>query len=210
MNSITALNLGGDQRLLLRNGGDLGNLVGDRLVDGGSRERRVLGDVLGLLADGLGGRGGVGALATEHLLDLASVVTSILLGQRSDVLGLLLHNTLDLGGLSVDDVGGALEVLINQLLVRSIDKRNEKGHSGGNESKAPVRDELDEVVREVGGNTSLHYSVSAPNGTGIGSLTAVEAQMFSTKRIRWASITKKLMSSWTSPIAPSRVSRETV
>jgi hypothetical protein len=156
--------LGGDQRLLLRDDGDLGDhlgkLVGGRLIDGGSRECRVLRDVLGLLADSLGGRGGVGTLAAEHLLDLAGVVTSVLLSDGAHVLSLLLDDTLNLCSLSIDDVGSALEVLVDQLLVRGVNQRDEESHSGSDKSKAPVRDDLDEVVREESCDTS---SSGSPN-----------------------------------------------
>lgn len=59
-------------------------------------------------------------------------------------------------------------------MVRSIDKRNEKGYSGGNESKVLVRDEFDEVVWEVGGNISFYYLVFVFNGIGIGLFIVVE------------------------------------
>jgi hypothetical protein len=185
---IRRAELGGDQGLLLRNDGDLGDLlgklVGDRLIDGGSRECCVLGDVLGLLADGLGGRGGVGALAAEHFLDLASVVTSVLLSDGTHVLSLLLDNTLHLCSLSVDDIGSALEVLVNQLLVRGVDQRDEESQSGGDKSKAPVWDDLDEVVREESCDTSLVTSVFSTRRFVPVVLTAAEAQTFSTNTMR--------------------------
>jgi hypothetical protein len=46
-------------------------------------------------------------------------------------------------------------VLVNQLLVGGVNQRNEKGNGGGNDSETPVWNELDQVVREKGGNTSL-------------------------------------------------------
>lgn len=49
-------------------------------------------------------------------------------------------------GLAVDKVLGLLELVVNELLVGSVDQRSEEDNSGGNERKTPVRDNLDKVV----------------------------------------------------------------
>lgn len=115
----------------------------DGLIDRGCREGRFLGNEFGLRL-GAAGRGCLSALATEHLLHLASVVASVLLGQRANVLGLLLNDTLNLCGLSVDDIRSALEMLVDKLLVGGVDQGHEESDSGADHSKTPVRDELDE------------------------------------------------------------------
>lgn len=145
--------LGSNQRLCLRNDEFLGHLafgLGDlvklRLLGGGSRELRLLrrsngGGLLGSHR----GRGG-STTATEHLLDLASVVTSVLLAHGSQLVSLLLGNASDLSSLGVNSIGGGLKVLVDQLLVGGVNQRNEKGNRGGNDGEAPVGNKLDKVI----------------------------------------------------------------
>lgn len=121
--------LGGNQRLLLGNSRDLrelGRLVGSRLSNrdglGGGSDRKLgtLGRGDGNLFGGSRG-GGRRRAAANHVLDLASVITGVLLAKSSKLIGLLLGGVADLSSLSVDDFGGILEVLIDELLVGSVD-----------------------------------------------------------------------------------------
>lgn len=49
--------------------------------------------------------------------------------------------------LAVDHIGGLLEVVIDELLVSSVGQRHEEDKRSSNQSKAPVRDDLDKEVR---------------------------------------------------------------
>lgn len=150
------------QRLLLaRNDWLLGNiwclnldgLLG--LLGGRGRE-------LGLLLHGVGllGRSRRASAAPKHLLDLASVVTSVLLSERGDLLGLLLGDLTDLSSLGVNDIGGILKMLVNQLLVGDVDQGKDESEQGAHNSKAPVGNELGKMVRQESSNSNLFTSLA--------------------------------------------------
>jgi hypothetical protein len=63
---------------------------------------------------------------------------------------------LDLLGLGVDHIGGILEMVVDELLVRLVDERSEEEDGGGDQGKAPEWDDLDQVVREESSNKSLY------------------------------------------------------
>jgi hypothetical protein len=126
-----------------------------RLLSRGSRE---VGSLLGC------GRGG-GLVAAEHLLDLAGVVTGVLLAHSRKLTGLLLGNAADLGGLGVDGVRGVLDMVVDELLVGSVDEGQEEGEGGPDDGKAPVGNELDEVVGDEGSDTSLQHVSTHENST---------------------------------------------
>lgn len=108
------------------------------------------------------GRGGP---ATDQLLGLSGVVSHVLLGGLS-VLGRgLLRDLAELSGLAADDLGSLTEVLIDELLVQLVDERGEEEDSGGNQGKAPVGDDLDEVVRDEGSDRGLYSVSKAPQDT---------------------------------------------
>ena len=146
---FVATNLSSNQRLLFGSIGDLGDLLRSRLLSWGRRE--LGGSLLGAL--GLSGNGGRATVAAEHLLDLASVVASVLLAHGSELIGLLLSNAANLGSLGVDGLGSILDLLVNELLVGGVDKRNQESYSGADNSETPVGDELDEEVGEESCNT---------------------------------------------------------
>lgn len=153
-------------------------------------------------------------------LGLSGIIANILLGELGGLLRLLLGNSADLRGLGIDDVAGLLELLVDELLVGGVDKGRKEDDGGGNQCKAPGGDDLDKIVREEStegnlktvskGLKSQLRDVRDPRKNKSGILTATEAARFSTNKIRWASMTKKLMSSLTSPITASRVSLEIV
>lgn len=129
--------------LLGRGNGKLG------LLDRGSRGR---------LFGRRNRRGWGGAATTQHLLNLSSVITSVLLAHGGDVIGLLLGDASKLGSLSIDCIRSVLEVVINQLLVGGVNQGHEEGYRGGNNGKAPVRHELYEMIRKEGSHTGLFIS----------------------------------------------------
>lgn len=97
-------------------------------------------------------------------------------------------------GLGVDDLLGVLKVVVDELLVGGVDQRSGEENSGADERETPVRDDLNEPVREecadadLGGGTT----VSSSQKTALVEVaswfqdihTAREAQMFSAKTIR--------------------------
>lgn len=155
--------LSGNQRLLLGNSrdlGELGRLVRSRLSnrDGlrgrSDRELGTLGRGDGNLFGG-SRSSGRGRAATDHVLDLASVVTGVLLAKSSKLISLLLSGVADLSSLSVDDFGGVLEVLIDELLVGSVDEGNKESNGGAKDGKTPVGNKLDKEVGDEGRKTGL-------------------------------------------------------
>lgn len=137
----------GDQRLLLAL--DDGLLVGLELVGGSSGEVRVSNS--GLRAHLWGGRS-----TTEHGLGLGSVVTHVLLGQLGGMGSVLAGDLAELVSLSINDVGRLLQLLVNELLVGGVDQGNSEEGGGGDQSKAPVWDNLDKPVGKEGADADLH------------------------------------------------------
>ena len=52
----------------------------------------------------------------------------------------------ELVGLLVDDVGGILQVVIDELFVVDVDEGSKVENGGGNKAEAPERSEFDEPV----------------------------------------------------------------
>ena len=89
---------------------------------------------------------------------------------------------LDLLGLLVDDVGRISDVVVDELLVRLVDERCEEEDRGGDKSKTPNRDNLDQVVGEECAEESL-APVSMPSAIiGVGSLQQQTQRHFLQKR----------------------------
>lgn len=147
--------LGGNQGLLVsldgRFGGEilLGNLRVQLLGGGGEGILLEL-DTVGLLVGDIlvGDILVLGTGIADQRLSLGSVVAHVLLGDLRSLLGLLQGNVAELGGLGADNLGGLLQEAIDKLLVGLVHQRGEEGNSGSNDSKSPVRNDLDEVVRE--------------------------------------------------------------
>lgn len=59
---------------------------------------------------------------------------------------------LDLSGLSVDDIGCVLKVVVDELLVSRVDEWAKIEHRDGDEGQAPDRSELDQPIGDEGGN----------------------------------------------------------
>lgn len=151
----------GDLLLEGRRGGDLRSRL---RLDGVLSGRR---GELGLLDDRSSGLGGLLNLlartmvASEEVMDLAAVVAGVLLANGRNLLHLLRGNISNLGGLRVDELGGVVELLINKLLVGGVNQRNKENDSGANNSKAPVGNELDEVVGNESSDKGLDMSVAS-------------------------------------------------
>jgi hypothetical protein len=97
---------------------------------------------------------------------------------------------------------------VDKLLVGNINQGSKVDDAGRDKEQAPLGSDLDEEVTDESGEERLK-NVSALEiriATTV-RLTARVAQTFSAKRMRWNSMTKKLMSSSTSPVMLSRVSR---
>lgn len=128
----------------------------DGLLGGGNRE-------LGLVNSRRGGGGrcalgsdlGGGGSTTKHLLDFAGVVTSILLTKGRHVFNLVLRNTANLLSLRVDNLRGVVDMVVNKLLVGSVDQGHEEENGGANDGQTPVGDELDEIVGDEGSSEGL-------------------------------------------------------
>lgn len=147
----------------------VGRLGEQRLLIGHERQRLRGRGLEGLLsrrdgklgALGLGhgrrlrGSSRAGAAAANHLLHLASVLAGVLLANSGQVAHLLLGDATDLGGLRADGIRGRLELGVDELLVRGIDERNGESNDSADDGETPVRDQLDEVVREEGRDASL-------------------------------------------------------
>jgi hypothetical protein len=97
---------------------------------------------------------GAGA-ATEHVLNLAGVVTSILLAEGGNLRGLLLDDVSNLGSLSVDNIGDILKLLVDQLLVGNVDQGSNESDDGANNSEAPVGNKLGQMEGDKCTNGSL-------------------------------------------------------
>lgn len=107
---------------------------------------------------GLGGSLGSlgrGRPSSDQLLSLGSVVSNILLGEFGGLGRVLAGDLSKLLALRVDNVAGLLEVVVDELLVSRVDKGRKENDRSGNQGKAPVRNDLDKVVRDKGTNGSL-------------------------------------------------------
>lgn len=162
-----------DEGLLGDGGGDgglLGGHVGDvelgllGLVGGGDGELGLDRGGSGGLLGGDGRLGSTAGAGADELLDLGGVVAGVLLAEGGGVAGVLLGNGAGLGGLGVDDVGGVLEVLVDELLVGDVDEGQGEGEGGANQGETPVRDQLGKVVADEGSNGGLRGSVSMDLG----------------------------------------------
>lgn len=125
------------EEVALRSGGEVGLLRND-------------------LRNRLGGGGlGGGSLATDHLLGLGGVVTGVLLGDLSGIGSVLAGNAAQLLGLRVDHIRSVLQVVVDKLLVGGVDERSKECDGRGNESKSPVGNNLDQVVRQESSSGNL-------------------------------------------------------
>lgn len=139
----------GNEGLLL--GLDLMVNIGDLKVVLGSIGEDLLGsDWEIVLLDGALLLGLVLSLAStlDKGLGLGGIITDIFLGDLGGLLCLLLGNGAQLLRLRVDDIASLLELLVDELLVRGVNQGRKEDDGGGNQGKAPGRDNLDKIVRE--------------------------------------------------------------
>ena len=114
-----------------------------------------------LLLDWLGLRDGGrdrAASATNQLLGLGRVVPNVLLCGLGGTGSMVACELLHLLGLLVDDVGGILEVVVDELLVSLVDERRQEENGGRDERHAPEWHNLDQVVGEESCNAGLELS----------------------------------------------------
>ena len=100
----------------------------------------------------------------------------------------------DLFGLFAYGLLGIGEMMINELLVGLVNERGEEQDGGRNKCKAPQWNDLDQVVGEESADKCLDSCQTHQRSDHSGRTAAV-ADKFSAKRMRWASIKKKLTSS---------------
>lgn len=84
----------------------------------------------------------------NQLMCLSGVLTKSTLCSLGGLSSVMTSELLDLISLLVDDSGEGLEVLVDELLVGLVDQGGEEEDGGGDDSKAPVWNDLDEVVGE--------------------------------------------------------------
>lgn len=99
---------------------------------------------------------------------------------------------------------GVLNLRVDEFFVAGVDEWNQEDDTGGEESKAPSGEKLDEEVAEEGDEEGLLLSVKMTRMRK--SLTVPVMTTFSASTIRWTSITKKLISCSTSSKIVSSVS----
>lgn len=185
--------LSGDQRLVLRSQ-SAGCLLDGRwrfeLLLRRSREifTLVSGAVLlhvGLCWLGRGhGRRGATTRVSDHLLSLGRVVSNILLCDIGGTSSVVAGELLDLRGLLVDNAGGIVDVAVDEFLVGLVDERGKEEDGGGDESKAPQWDDLDQVVGGEGTEEGLVMVSVFHRTPDDEELTATDAKTFSAKTIR--------------------------
>lgn len=98
---------------------------------------------------------------------------------------------------------------VDELLVGLVYERREEEDRGTDQGEAPEWNNLDQIVGEECTDECLEF-VSYVYKTGDLKFTAPETRTFSANTIRWASMTKKFRSSWTSPMRELRVSFDNV
>lgn len=103
---------------------------------------------------GLLGGGGSKVVAAQNLSDLSGVVSSILLADGSEMVGLLLSSISNLGSLGIDGIGSSLELLVDKLLVLGVDQGGQEGNGGSDDGKDPVGQHLDQEARDEGSDAS--------------------------------------------------------
>jgi len=78
-----------------------------------------------------------------------------LAGSLHGLVGVLGGDFTELLGLLVGDLGGVVEVGVNELLVGDVDQRSEVDDAGGDEKQAPLGSDLDEEVADEGSEGGL-------------------------------------------------------
>ena len=171
--------LGGRADVLDRSDGEIGAAVGGNrlLVRGNGRAGLINGSGRGsgilrrgggvVLLNGSTGelRGGVladvalvdGGLlgAPNVLLSEANVLRGRLAGSLHSLVGVLGGDFAELLGLLVGNLGGIVEVRVDELLVGYVDQRSEVDDAGRDEDKAPLGSDLDKEVADESSEESL-------------------------------------------------------
>lgn len=88
------------------------------------------------------------ATAVKQRLSFGSVVAHVLLGDLGGLRSMLARNLAYLLGLAVEHFGALLHVVVDQLLVGSVDERRYEQNSSSNQGKTPIGNDLRQEVRE--------------------------------------------------------------
>ena len=104
-----------------------------------------------------------------------------------------------------------VDLCVNELLVLNIDQWSEEEGASTEEGQAPKRNDLDEVVGDEGRSECLIVELGSVTKAGkekyeMRMLTAIVTIGFSANKMRWNSITKKLISCSRSSSEASRAS----
>lgn len=105
-----------------------------------------------------------------------------------------------------------VDLCVNELLVLNIDQWSEEEDAGTEEGQPPKRNDLDEIVGDEGRSECLRrveldsVTKAGKEKDEIRMLTAIVAIGFSANKIRWNSMTKKLINCSRSSREASRVS----
>lgn len=105
-------------------------------------------------------RGGAPAILVDSLLCFSSGLLGVALNGLYSVSSVLVSEIFDLLGLLVGNVIALLQLSIDNLLVLDVDKRAEEGDEGCNQGQPPQWDELDEEVRKEGREECLVRTLS--------------------------------------------------
>jgi hypothetical protein len=93
--------------------------------------------------------------AANQLLCLLGVVSNILFGSLGSAGGMVAGELSDLFGLLVCNVRSLREVLVDELLVRLVDKRRKEQNGGRDKRETPEWDKFDQVVGDECAEESL-------------------------------------------------------
>ncbi len=110
--------------------------------------------------------------ALDQGLGLGRVIAHVLLGHLRGLLRVLLGSLADLGRLGIHQVARVLELRVDELLVGGVDERREEDDGRGDDGQRPVGYDLDEVVREEGGDGGLGRGVLASGSSNAACMAA--------------------------------------
>lgn len=141
-----------ERRAGLLNGSGRGGVLHGRgvaLLDGSAGS--LVGSLLGYVSLVDGGLLG----ATNVFLSEADVLRGRLAGSLHGLVGVLGGDFTELLGLLVGNLGGVVEVGVDELLVGYVDQRSKVDDAGGDEEQAPLGSDLDEEVADKSSEEGL-------------------------------------------------------
>lgn len=136
--------LGGRWEISVLEGGQV-RLMSVAVGDGLAIVRGTVGLAILLSAGGI----------LDERLGLGSIIAQVLLCDLSGLFSVLSDKAADLMSLVIDDLAGVSKLAVDELLVGGIYERSEESDRGSNQGQSPVGNNLDEVVRDEGSESSL-------------------------------------------------------